>query len=50
MAWVESFIEGNRSELDALARWYTGACLALGSEIVSWLLGAPGNLSTSEDR
>lgn len=44
MNWVESFIDANRSELDALTRWYTGACLALGLEIVLWLLGAPGIL------
>jgi hypothetical protein len=44
MSWVESFIEDNQSELEGLTRWYTGACLALGSEIVLWLLGAPGIL------
>ena len=44
MSWVESFIDANRSELDALTRWYTGACLALGLEIVLWLLGVPGIL------
>ena len=44
MSWVESFIDANRSELNALTRWYTGACLALGLEIVLWLLGAPGIL------
>jgi hypothetical protein len=44
MGWIESFIDVNRSELDALTRWYTGACLALGLEIVLWLLGAPGIL------
>jgi hypothetical protein len=44
MGWIESFIDSSRSELDALARWYTSACLALGLEIVLWLLGAPGIL------
>jgi hypothetical protein len=44
MGWIESFIDSNRSELDALTRWYTGACLALGLEIVLWLLRAPGIL------
>jgi hypothetical protein len=44
MGWIESFIDSNRSELDALTRWYTGACLALGLEIVLWLVGAPGIL------
>jgi hypothetical protein len=44
MGWIESFIEANRSELEGLTRWYTAACLALGLEIVLWLLGAPGIL------
>ena len=44
IVWVERFIESNRVELDRLTRWYTGACLALGLEIVLWLLGAPGTL------
>ena len=44
MGWIERFIDLNRSQLDALTRWYTGACLALGLEIVLWLLGAPAIL------
>ena len=44
MGWIESFIDSNRSQLDALTRWYTGACLALGLEIVLWLVGAPAIL------
>ena len=39
--WFEAFLEGNRIELERLTRWYTIACLALGAEIVLWLLGAP---------
>jgi hypothetical protein len=39
--WFESFLEENRAELERLTRWYTVACLALGAEIVLWLLGAP---------
>jgi hypothetical protein len=39
--WFEAFLEDNRIELERLTRWYTVACLALGAEIVSWLLGAP---------
>jgi hypothetical protein len=39
--WFEDFLEDNRIELERLTRWYTTACLALGAEIVLWLLGAP---------
>jgi hypothetical protein len=39
--WFESFLEENRAELERLTQWYTLACLALGAEIVLWLLGAP---------
>ena len=39
--WFEIFLESNRIELERLTRWYTAACLALGAEIVLWLLGAP---------
>ena len=39
--WFENFLEDNRIELERLSRWYTIACLALGAEIVLWLLGAP---------
>jgi hypothetical protein len=39
--WIEDFLEGNRTELEVLTRSYTVACLALGAEIVLWLLGAP---------
>jgi hypothetical protein len=39
--WFEAFLEDNRIELERLTRWYTIACLALGAEIVLWLLGAP---------
>ena len=39
--WFEDFLEDNRIELERLSRWYTIACLALGAEIVLWLLGAP---------
>jgi hypothetical protein len=42
--WIERFVEGNRAQLDGLSRWYTAACLALGAEIVLWLVGAPGIL------
>jgi hypothetical protein len=42
--WIETFIEANRQELAALARWYTIACLAVGLEIVLWLLNTPGTL------
>lgn len=40
--WFEPFLGDNRIELERLTRWYTIACLALGTEIVLWLLlGAP---------
>ena len=39
--WFETFLEDNRIELEKLTRWYTLSCLALGGEIVLWLLGAP---------
>ena len=39
--WFEAFLEDNRIELERLTRWYTIACLALGAEIMLWLLGAP---------
>ena len=39
--WFENFLEKNRVELERLTRWYTVACLALGAEIVLWLLGTP---------
>jgi hypothetical protein len=40
--WMERFVDRNHAQIDGLSRWYTGACLALGTEIVLWLLGAPG--------
>jgi hypothetical protein len=39
--WIERFVDRNHAEIDGLSRWYTAACLALGGEIVLWLLGAP---------
>jgi hypothetical protein len=42
--WIEHFVEDNRTPLNDLSRWYTAACLALGAEIVLWVLGAPGAL------
>ena len=38
IGWIEVFIESNRTELSKLTRWYTTACLALGSDIALWLL------------
>ena len=42
--WIERFLDANRAQLDGLSVWYTAACLALGLEIVLWLLGTPGTL------
>ena len=39
--WFEDFVDANRLELERLTRWYTIACLALGAEILLWLVGAP---------
>jgi hypothetical protein len=38
MDWIERFVDGNRGQLDQLGRWYTIACLALGTEIVLWVV------------
>ena len=43
--WIERFHEGNRDELQRMARWYTVACAGLGAEIVLWTVSLGDKLS-----
>jgi hypothetical protein len=42
--WLEEFHAHNRSKLEALGRWYTASCAALGVEVVLWTLSVTGTL------
>jgi len=36
--WPEGFHDSNGGKLQALGRWYTAACAALGAEVLFWTL------------
>ena len=42
--WLEDFRDSNAGTLQALGRWYTAACAALGVEVLLWTLSVTGTL------
>jgi hypothetical protein len=44
MEWLEGFHDSNGGKLQALGRWYTAACAALGAEVLLWTLSITDTL------
>jgi hypothetical protein len=43
-AWFDELVDANVAKLNALGRWYTISCVALGAETVLWTVSVTGTL------